>query len=372
MILHSGAVSGPLRTLLPRIRALAEFGNVTLLFPWDGSGVALAADAPSLVARYGPAAMPASFGSLLTMPVDSIAELRVLRRAIRAAEPDIVVVATAYLPLAVRAARREGIPVVVYAAELLGVDGRRGLARRAAAALLRSSALRADAIVACSEWVSAQFPTSRELTVIHPGIACVPHSVADLPGASPHVVVVGALSRGRGQDVAVAALPLIRNEFPGATLHIVGEPHPRAADHAFAGELRASATEGTHFAGSVIHVENVLGAADVVVVPNRVEEGFGRVAFEAMAVGTPVIATPLTAAARLLGPEHLRIVGPERPDALAEAVVELVHDPSGVATRATNARRWVSENLDESRLARQFAEVVLAVLGSPATRRGDG
>jgi glycosyltransferase involved in cell wall biosynthesis len=104
-------------------------------------------------------------------------------------------------------------------------------------------------------------------------------------------------------------------------------------------------------------VDSLLAAVDVVLVTNRVDEGFGRVAFEATAAGTPVVATPLTAAARLLPEGDLVVVEPGRPDLLAQAVLRLLGDPAPAA----GARKWVAQNLDEADLARRFAAAVRSV-----------
>ena len=194
-----------------------------------------------------------------------------------------------------------------------------------------------------------------------PGIATGPHAPAALPGTPPRIAVVGALSHGRGQDVALDALSIVRAELPAASLVVAGEPHPRTADRAFATELRGRAGANVHFLGSVSPIERLLAAADVVVVPNRVEEGFGRIAFEAIANGTPVVATPHTAAARLLPEGHLLVVDAERADLLAQAVLRLLRDPEVAASLVRRAGAWVAENLDEPALALRFAEIVADV-----------
>jgi hypothetical protein len=350
-IFHSGGISGPLRTLLPRLKALADDGEVRLLFPRPGAGTDLVREELDFeTAAFGPTVLPAAREAVL-MPVRLARELVVLRRAIRHADPDVVLVVTAYLPLALVAARLERVPTVLYVAEIL--DGR----RRALAAASRF----ATAIVASSEQVAAGLP--RKAEIVRPGIAAPSPAAAaaKLPGTPPRIAVVGALSRGRGQDVALDALPIVREEFPEASLLVVGEPHARPADEAFAADLRSRAGEGVHFLGAVADICSLLAAVDVVLVPNRVDEGFGRVAFEAMAACTPVVTTPLTAAARLLSERHLLVVAPQRPDLVAQAVLRLLQDPDLGATLAGNAQAWVLENLDEAELGRRFMEVVRAV-----------
>jgi glycosyltransferase involved in cell wall biosynthesis len=335
---------------------------VQLVFPAEGAGTELARQELAVAtARYGPTVMPASLPDALAAPARLARQLGALRRSVRAARPDVVLVATAYLPHALLAARLEGVPTVLYAAELLGAGVRRGPSAGLGSAAFRRAARGAAAVVACSEWVARQYPDVPRLEVLPPGIGSEAPVAAELPGTPPRIAVVGALSRGRGQDVAVDALELIRAEISDATLLVAGEPHPRRADRTFAAELRSRAGPGVRFLGSVTAIGPLLAAADVVVVPNRVGEGFGRVAFEAAAAGTPVVATPLTAAARLLPEGDLLVVEPERPELLAQAVLRLLDDPALAASLTQKARAWVGENLDESALAARFAETVRSV-----------
>ncbi|POH69729.1 hypothetical protein C3B59_05130 [Cryobacterium zongtaii] len=55
------------------------------------------------------------------------------------------------------------------------------------------------------------------------------------------------------------------------------------------------------FLGNVAHVERLMAAADVVLVPSRYE-GFGRVAVEALATGTPVVANSVAGLRDALAP----------------------------------------------------------------------
>ncbi|MEZ5139840.1 MAG: glycosyltransferase [Acidimicrobiales bacterium] len=70
----------------------------------------------------------------------------------------------------------------------------------------------------------------------------------------------------------------------------------------------------------------MLRGASALAYPSRYE-GFGLVPLEAMAVGTPVVATRVGAVPEVVGDAALLV--PERdPDALADGLRAVLHDPS--------------------------------------------
>ena len=80
------------------------------------------------------------------------------------------------------------------------------------------------------------------------------------------------------------------------------------------------------FTGFEEHVEDAYAAASVVVNPARYE-AFGRVAFEALLAGQPVVATSIGAVPELLRHDVDALLVPsERPRALAKAVARVLSD----------------------------------------------
>jgi glycosyltransferase involved in cell wall biosynthesis len=274
-------------------------------------------------------------------------EVRMFRRELRRRRPDLVIAVTTVLPAVVLAARLEGVPAVVYAAELYD---RQRLGR----GLSIGTALLAQGLVGCSDKVARQFPrwTRTPVSVAYPPI------VAEYAGGDREagrrrlgvrhgeqlILIVGSISRGRGQDLAVRALTLIRRSLPEARLAIVGDPHPRPLDLAFASELRKltarlALEDAVIFTGAVDEIADAYAAADVVVNPARTAEAFGRVGPEALVAGRPVVATRVGAI-----PDVIRhdvdglLVEPEDPEALAGAVLRVVGDRE-LATRTVEAGR---------------------------------
>ena len=80
------------------------------------------------------------------------------------------------------------------------------------------------------------------------------------------------------------------------------------------------------FTGFLSDTRIVTSLLDIVLVPSIIPEACPRTIIEAMAVGKPVIATPLGGSKELVTPETGLLVPPEDASAVAEAITTLVSD----------------------------------------------
>ena len=141
--------------------------------------------------------------------------------------------------------------------------------------------------------------------------------------------------------------------MPDVHLAIVGEPHPRELDHKYAQMSPDWATRSDQ-AGEHLHgirgrgIEDAYAAASVVVNPARYE-AFGRVAFEALLAGQPVVSTSVGAVSELLrdGVDAL-LVPSERPQALAAAVTRILSDGDLARRLAESGKARVQAELAPS------------------------
>ncbi|WP_407554604.1 glycosyltransferase [Streptomyces sp. Pv4-95] len=169
--------------------------------------------------------------------------------------------------------------------------------------------------------------------------------VADRSSYRPLLLQLGRLVPRKGAAIAVAALA----RLPEAELVIAGGPPVEDIDKdPEVQRLRvlsraAGVTERVHFAGGVPYedVPALLRAADVVLCPGDYEP-FGMVPLEAMACGTPVVATAVggqldTVVDTVSG----LLVPPGDPSALAHAIGELLADPEHRAACGVAGRRRV-------------------------------
>ena len=105
-------------------------------------------------------------------------------------------------------------------------------------------------------------------------------------------------------------------------------------------------------------VATLLASADVMVVPS-LYEGFSLPAAEAMACGTPLIASDAGALPEVVGRDGLSaaLVPPGDVAALAQALADLLADPARRAAMGANARRRAVERLSWTATARASVEV---------------
>ncbi|MBM7173711.1 glycosyltransferase [Streptomyces sp. G44] len=160
---------------------------------------------------------------------------------------------------------------------------------------------------------------------------------------------LGRLVPRKGAGVSIAALALL----PETELVVVGGPPADRLDQdPEVKRLRALAREAgvadrVRFTGGVpsTDVPPLLRAADVVLCPADYEP-FGIVPLEAMACGRPVVASAVGGQLDTVAdPATGRLVPPRDPEALADAVAELLADPGareacGEAGRRRTLRRF--------------------------------
>ena len=147
------------------------------------------------------------------------------------------------------------------------------------------------------------------------------------PRPGKTVLFLGRFDEPRkGMEVLLGALPALVAQFPDVEILVVGrgdEDALREAAGEHAGHLK--------FLGQVTDEEkaSALRSADVYCAPNTGGESFGIVLVEAMAAGTPVVASNLDAFRRVLDGGTAGLLVPvEDSLALGEALVAVLSDPA--------------------------------------------
>jgi len=192
---------------------------------------------------------------------------------------------------------------------------------------------RADAILADSQAVADRLTGLTADVVYCPVELDVPDQPAPWPpGDGPVVGFVGRLEPRKGPLDLARAAPAIRAGAPGARIVLVGDD-PYGSDPAYVAEVRAA--EGVEHIPWVADGAAVMRHLDVLVAPSH-QEPFGTVLAEAMAAGTPVVATRVGGLAEVVADGVTgRLVAPGRPDELAAAVLDVLAHRSrmGLAAR---------------------------------------
>ena len=172
---------------------------------------------------------------------------------------------------------------------------------------------------------------------------------------------VGRLAPQKRHDIAIAALAELRSRDCPAHLEILGTGDEERALREHAARLGV----GAHvtFAGFAGDPSPHYRAADVFVLVSDFE-GFGNVLVEALAHGLPVVATnaPFGPGFILDGLEGARLVAPGDPEAVADAVSDVVHEHRAQPSLAAAARERAMR-FSVTRTAEHFERIVDAVLG---------
>ncbi|HMA47838.1 MAG TPA: glycosyltransferase family 4 protein [Frankiaceae bacterium] len=184
-------------------------------------------------------------------------------------------------------------------------------------------------------------------------------AAAPLPGWGPDgrtVAFVGRIDEPRkGLDVLLAALPALLARVPGARLLVAG---PGDVDEVRAGLDRA-VRDRVELLGLVDDADQprVFRSADVYCAPNTGQESFGIVLLEAMAAGTPVVASDIDAFRRVLDDGRAgRLFRNGNPRALAAVLAGLLADPVERAMLTARGRQVVA-GYDWPAVARRIVAV---------------
>lgn len=147
----------------------------------------------------------------------------------------------------------------------------------------------------------------------------------------PTLLSVGGLITRKANDLTISALP----ELPEHELLLAGEGPERAALQALAERLGVA--DRVRFLGRVAHHElaEIYSAADAMVLASS-REGWANVLLEAMACGTPVVASNVWGTPEVVAAPEAGQLMPERtPAGAVQAIKTLFADmPDRAATRA--------------------------------------
>jgi glycosyltransferase involved in cell wall biosynthesis len=194
---------------------------------------------------------------------------------------------------------------------------------------------RADAVLADSAAVAERLPGLDAHVVYCPVELDVPDVPAPWPqrdGDGPVIGFVGRIEPRKGPLDLVLAAEAIHDGAPGARIVLVGDdPYDSAPEYA----AQVRGWPGVEHVPWVADGAAVMRHFDVLVAPSH-QEPFGTVLAEAMAAGTPVVATRVGGLAEVVADGVTgRLVAPGEPGEIAAAVLDVLaqRDAMGAAAR---------------------------------------
>ena len=194
----------------------------------------------------------------------------------------------------------------------------------------------------------------------HPSldVSGMPFLESGRPPAS--LLAVGRLHQGKGFDDLLRAIALLRNRSWNVQAELVGDGPERNALARLARRLRIETA--VRFRGWLPfdEVQRAMMKATVLVHPSApFGDAVPTVIKEAMALGTPVVASSVAGIPELLdGGRCGVLVPPRRPESLADAIAILLGDLPRLRRLAYDARGFAEANFDLWRNGRRLADIL--------------
>lgn len=165
---------------------------------------------------------------------------------------------------------------------------------------------------------------------------------------------VGRLEDEKGVRELVDAFPLIRQKV-NVDFLVVG-------DGSLLGQMRKAVSEkgilsNVTFTGWVSNVHDYLNEMKLLVLPSKTE-GFPSVVLEAMACGTPVLATPVGDVPSIVKNDiNGFVLESTSPIYISKRILELLSKPKLLSQIAENASIWVKENFSLEQTMSQWQQI---------------
>lgn len=273
------------------------------------------------------------------------------------------------------AARLAGIPSVLHTYH--GIPNEwvgNGISARFFRGLEKWSAVRTDALIAVSQAVRTEIRavdigTANRWHVIHNGISPLFLS-EERPNAADRndalLIAVGSLTKEKGYDVLLQALPTIASSCPDVELVFIGDGPLKASLQTLAKDLDVASR--VRFVGVVSDVRPWLRRATLLVAPS-LSEGLGMAVVEAMAMECPVVASRVGGLVEaVVDGETGFLVDAGSISPLNQQVIELLNSPEQRARLGSNGRKHVQAHFARDWSIVQLQDVYETLFRESANR----
>lgn len=195
---------------------------------------------------------------------------------------------------------------------------------------------------------------------INPAVIKRRYGIAPL---APTVLAAGRMTRQKGMDLLVAAVPMVLASYPDAHFIIAGSGPDK--------DQVVGKAQALGVTGAIVFLDmlargayvDLIRAADIVVLPSR-NEPFGIVALEAWAAGKPVVATTAGGPAEFIWHDVNGFLVDATPNGLAHGIGSLLADHDHCRALGANGRRAVEATYQWNQVAAATERVYQAALAA--------
>jgi len=175
--------------------------------------------------------------------------------------------------------------------------------------------------------------------------------------------MVGVLRSWKGHKFLLEAVPRILEKIPTAGFYIAGDGPQR--EH-IESEIRALGLQQyVIMLGHREDMPEVFASLDIVVHPSFANEGVPQTVLQAFAMGKAVVASNVGAIPEVVIDEKTGLlIGPRRPDLIAQAVIRLCNDESLRSGLGREARRLVLDKYSFEHMLDRVASVYERISGN--------
>lgn len=219
-----------------------------------------------------------------------------------------------------------------------------------------------DRYIAVSHFVAQRlietdFVPPSKVVVLHHGVDTHRFVPSSNPATTPTLVCVSHLIPAKGVQVFLNALYLLKNKGIEPCAQIVGDGPMINELKAYVEKMGLSKVE---FLGKRNDVHFLLAQATIAIVPSLWPEAFGLATADAMACGTPVIATNVGGLPEAITDGVTGIlIEPNSPEALADAIARLLKDSAFRKILGKHARAKVESQFNLEKYVVELLRIVI-------------
>jgi glycosyltransferase involved in cell wall biosynthesis len=186
--------------------------------------------------------------------------------------------------------------------------------------------------------VSRHITYEEKIKVIYNGILPAKHEAKIFRTDQEFLLAtVATLNEHKGIQYLIRALNKVVKEYPGVQLEIIGDGEYKRTLVNLVKKLKLK--NYVKFVGFVPNIEKYLSRFDLYIQPS-LSESFGLAILQAMSVGLPVVATATGGIPEVVTQDKSGLlVAPANPEALSQAILDLLRDPERARKMGAMARR---------------------------------